>query len=491
MSKSDYFAAVDLGASSGRVILGQIDHNIHLEEVHRFPNLQIKMGNQIHWDILRLFYEVKEGLKKISTKGIKELQGIAVDTWGVDYGLIGKDDKILANPVCYRDARTNGMMEKAFSYISKDLIYQYTGIQFMQLNTIFQLLSMVEEENPLLAITEKLLFMPDLINFLLTGEKFSEYTIASTSQLMNARTRNWEADIFKKLSIPLPLMSDIIQPGTVLGPVCNGIISETGLKKAEVIATACHDTASAVAAVPAQSEDWAYLSSGTWSLLGIETDQPVINQESFENDFTNEGGVNQTIRFLKNAMGMWLLEGCMKSWQQKEKIFHYDKLIQMALNTQAFKSIVNPDDNLFLNPPDMTGAICEFCKKTDQAAPENKGEFVRTILESLALKYRCIVDHINIIRKIPIKVLHIVGGGSQNEMLNQFTANACGIEIITGPIEATAIGNILIQAISRGVIHSLDKGRELVFKSFPLKIYKPEDQEVWNKNYEKYKAILL
>ena len=490
MSLYKNFVAVDLGAGSGRVILGQIDKRIHLEEVHRFPNYQIRMGNHIHWDLLRLFHEIKEGLKKVSAKGIKDISGLGVDTWGVDFGLIDRNDSLLSNPICYRDARTEGMMEKAFSHIPKDLIYQYTGIQFMQLNTIFQLLSMVNEKNPLLDITDKLLFMPDLINFFLTGEKVSEYTIASTSQLINARKRNWEPFIFEKLAIPLNIMPSIIQPGTIIGAMRNDILDETGLENVEIVATTCHDTASAVTAVPAKSKNWAYLSSGTWSLLGIEIEEPIINESSFNNDFTNEGGANKSIRFLRNAMGMWLFEKCIKSWQKQGESYTYHQLIPMADKASRFKCMINPDDSTFLNPPDMPSAIYNYCKKNNQSIPESKGEYLRTIFESLAFKYRWIVDKINDMRKTPVEVLHIVGGGSQNDILNQFTANAVGIEIITGPVEATAIGNILIQATGKGVISSIDEGRKLVAESFPVKTYKPQDHQMWNDKYEKFKEYL-
>lgn len=485
------FLAVDFGAGSGRTILGTIDDKIKLEEIHRFPNLQIKMLGHYHWDVLALFNELKQGLTRAAAQGHKDVLGIGVDTWGVDFGLIGKNSTLLGNPVAYRDARTDGMMEVAFEKISKKDIYQYTGIQFMQLNTIFQLVSMVQDRHLFLDVAEDFMFTPDLFNFLMTGEKVSEYTIASTSQLLNARERNWEKEIFSKLDIPFRMMPPIIQPGTVVGTLLKDVADETGLPQLDVIAPACHDTASAVAAVPAKSKNWAYLSSGTWSLLGVEVDEPIITQESLDNNFTNEGGVGGTIRFLRNTMGMWLLEGCKKSWESNGKTYDYGQLLDMAAQAKAFKCIIDPDNGLFLNPPDMPTAINEFCNRQGITPPENKGEYVRCILESLALKYRYIIEKINQMKKEPIDALHIVGGGSQNHLLNQFTADATGLPVIAGPIEATALGNILVQALAKKKIESLAEGRQLVANSFPLKNYEPADTNAWNDMYEKVKTMFV
>ncbi|RKY87473.1 rhamnulokinase [candidate division KSB1 bacterium] len=484
------FLAFDFGAESGRVILGTINNEkLCLEQIHRFQNRQVKILGHIYWDVLYLFDELKKGLEITVKKGHKNLSGIGVDTWGVDFGLIGKDNQLLGNPFCYRDSRTNRMMEKAFKLISKEKIYSYTGIQFMQINSIFQLLSMVDSKNPVVEIAETLLFMPDLFNFFLTGEKCSEYTIASTSQLLNVENRSWEPAIFEKLNLPFKIMPPIIEPGSIIGKLLSDIAKDVGTKPVDIIAPACHDTASAVAAVPVQSNNWAYLSSGTWSLLGIEVDRPIINKSSLNYNFTNEGGFGQKIRYLRNTMGLWLLQRCIYSWRKEGKSFSYDELIKLATTSPPFKFIIDPDDRMFLNPDNMPLAIVEFCKKTNQHIPKKVGEFTRCIFESLALKYRFIIDRINSVIEKPVEVLHIIGGGSKNELLNQFAANATGIPVIAGPVEATSAGNILIQAIAKRKIDNIEEGRKFVARSFPLKYYKPENIEEWNDVYHCVKDI--
>jgi sugar (pentulose or hexulose) kinase len=369
------YLAFDFGAESGRAILGKLDgKKISLEEIHRFPNQQISISKHIHWDVSYLFEELKRGLTAAAQKGHADLSGLGVDTWGVDFGLVGRDNQILENPYAYRDRRTEGMMELAFQRMPREELYARTGIQFMQFNSIFQLLSVVESKNPILEKIETLLFMPDLFNFLLTGQKKSEYTIASTSQLLDAKKRDWESVIFENLGLPTHIMAPIIQPGTLIGPLMPEIARETGILSVDVIVPACHDTASAVAAVPAQSDNWAYLSSGTWSCLGIEVEEPIINEDSMLNNFTNEGGVGGNIRFLRNTMGLWLVQKCMKKWEQEGESLNYDEITSLALDSQEFRSIVNPDDRTFLNPADMPAAIAEFCRRTGQPVPEKKGE---------------------------------------------------------------------------------------------------------------------
>lgn len=483
---SPKFIAADFGAESGRLILGTFKNNrISLQEIHRFPNRQVKVFGHIYWDLLYLFDELKKGLRFAANQGHGELAGIGVDTWGVDFGLIGRKDHLLGNPYAYRDSRTRGMMEKAFKLIPRDEIYRITGIQFMQLNSLFQLLSMVETSHPFLDQAERLLFMPDLFNFLMTGRKVSEYSIASTSQLLNARTRQWSAEVFSQLNLPLDIMPEILPPGSVIGKLLPDICEETGLAPTEVITPAGHDTASAVAAVPAVDTDWAYLSSGTWSLLGVELKEPIITGQSLKNNFTNEGGVDNTIRFLRNNMGMWLLERCRKQWQQEKTDVSYDHLLILAAQASPFHCFIDPDDPGFLHPANMPQAIRQFCKNNQQPVPQSQGEIVRCIFESLALKYRFIVEKINSMRSQKIQKLHIVGGGSRNEMLNQFTANALGIPVYAGPVEATALGNILIQAISRGVVADLAEGRELVSASFPVKEFRPKGTAAWDEIYQK------
>ncbi len=487
---SEKFLAFDFGAESGRAILGSLDGKIiSLEEIHRFPNKQITVSEHIHWDITYLFDELKRGLTAAAQKGHTDLSGLGVDTWGVDFGLVGRDNQILENPYHYRDRRTEGMMELAFQRMPREEIYARTGIQFLQFNSIFQLLSVVESKSPALEKIETLLFMPDLFNFLLTGQKKSEYTIASTSQLLDAKKRDWESVIFEKLGLPLHIMAPVIQPGTWMGPLLPEIARETGILSVDVIVPAGHDTASAVAAVPAQSDNWAYLSSGTWSCFGVEVEEPIINEDSVMNNFTNEGGAGGKIRFLRNTMGLWLIQRCMKKWEQEGESLSYDESARLALKSKEFRSVVNPDDPTFLNPADMPAAIAEFCRKTGQPVPEKKGEYVRCILESLALKYRFLIDNINAMRPKAVDVLHIVGGGSQNEVLNQFSANATGLTVIAGPVEATAVGNIMIQAIAKRMLDGIEDGRKAVACSFPLRSYKPDGQNKWAAVYEEVKGM--
>ena len=474
------FLAFDFGAESGRAIVGILENEkIHLEEIHRFPNRQIKILEHLHWDVNALFEEIKTGLKFAVQKGHGDIQSIGIDTWGVDFGFIGKKNDILGLPYCYRDVRTNGMMEKVFEKISRDEIYSITGIQFMQINSLYQLYSEKFLSESLLNSCDKILFIPDLLNFLLTGKKKSEYTIASTSQLLNAKTKQFDKRIFSALDLPIEKMAPIVMPGAVIGNLLPDIENEIGLSNVDVIAVGCHDTANAIAAVPAQKNNWSFLSSGTWSLIGIETNHPIINEQSLKNNFTNEGGVNNTITFLKNVTGLWLLQQTRKSFQNKGENYNYDEFSNMAIESEPFKFFIDPDDPSFLNPPDMVEAIKKYCEKTDQHSPETIVEFARTILEGLAFKYKEVIDNINLMTGRKIEQLHVVGGGSKNEVLNQFTSDACGILVIAGPVEATALGNIIVQAISKGRIESIQKGRELITKSFPVKTYYPHNSERW------------
>jgi rhamnulokinase len=458
------FLAVDLGAESGRVIVGILDDDrISLEEVHRFPNLQVRTINHAQWGI---------------------------DTWGVDFGMVGKSGTLLANPYCYRDPRTNGMMEEVFRKIPREEIYTSTGIQFMQINSLYQLYAASLNEKELFAQCATLLFMSDLFNYFLTGEKVSEYTIASTSQLLNARKRTWDENIFRKLGLPMSIMAPLIQPGSIVGKLLPEIASTTGYKKEiDVVAVGCHDTASAVAAIPGRRGNWAFVSSGTWSVVGIESDQPLINKDTLENDFTNEGGVGGKIRFLRNVTGLWLLQECRKSWKKRGRACDYDELVTIASTTQGFKYMIDPDDISFLNPPDMPEAITAYCRRISQPVPENAGEFVRCILESLAMKYKDVLEKIISITKQAIETIHIVGGGSQNAMLNQFTADATGIPVEAGPVEATALGNILVQAIAKGRIASIEEGRVMVARSFPITRYDPMDTLKWNEYFTATKFL--
>ena len=491
MASSKYLA-FDFGAESGRAIIGIFDGDtMRMEEIYRFGNRQTKILGHLHWDILALFEEIKTGLKLAVQKGHSDIQSIGVDTWGVDFGFIGNDNALLGFPYCYRDARTDGIMEKAFDNISREELYSITGIQLMQFNSVFQLYSAKLSNNSALIGGGSLLFMPDLFNFLLTGVVKNEYTIASTSQLLNAATKAYDKKIFSSLGLPMQLTAPIVMPGTFIGKLLPEICEETGLGNVDVVAVGCHDTASAIAAVPARKKNWAYLSSGTWSLIGIETHEPILNEQSLKNNFTNEGGVFGTIRFLKNVMGLWLIQQMRKSFQQQGNACEYDELAKLALKSKEFISILNPDDASFLNPRDMTDAIRTFCSKTGQPAPQTQGEFARCILESLALKYKAVLANITAVNGASIERLHIVGGGSKNELLNQFTADACGIPVVAGPVEATAIGNVLVQAITKKKIESIESGREIIANSFPLKTYLPAKTEQWNDVFRKHKSLFI
>jgi len=491
MSESK-FLAFDFGAESGRAIVGILkEKKIELHEVHRFPNKIVNVFDNLHWNILYLFDELRTGLTKAVQKGYTDIESIAVDTWGVDFGFVTKDDQLLGSPFAYRDSRTNGMLDKAFNLMPKDELYNLTGIQFMQINSAFQLLSMVESDDTLLNSADKLLFMPDLLNFLLTGKKKSEYTIASTSQLLNAKEKKWEEKIFDALNLPMNLMADIVMPGTKIADLHPSICNAVGLKNTDVIAVGSHDTASAVAAVPNLTSNWAFISSGTWSLIGIETDHPIINENSLKYNFTNEGGVGGKIRFLRNVMGMWIIQQLKKEWGSKGEEYSYSELNEMAGEAFPFKCIIDTDDPGFLNPKSMVNAINEFCNKTGQEQPKSKGEYIRCILESLAFKYRLVIDKINLFIDEKIETINIVGGGSQNELLNQFTSDSTGLKVIAGPVESTAFGNIIVQAIATGKVKNIREGREIIANSVELKEFIPSQKSLWNDKLNRAKKIIV
>jgi rhamnulokinase len=489
MKKQNYLA-IDLGAESGRMVIGTVSSSgVKLTEVHRFPNRQIYFQEHLHWNILDLWEEIKQGLIKAYKQSENDLISVGVDTWGVDFGLVSRDGQILGYPYAYRDARTKGMMESAFRLIPKQKIYEQTGIQFLPFNSIYQLLYMVQSRDELLKICDRLLFMPDIFNFLLTGEKYSEYTIATTSQLLNAHAKNWDPVIFSGLDLPIDIMAPILQPGQKIGKIFPGLEQETGLTGIQVVSVGSHDTASAVAAVPTHSPNWAYLSSGTWSLLGVEVEKPVISDLSLKYGFTNEGGIGGRIRLLRNIMGLWLLQKCRTQWEEEGDDCSYDDLVNRAEAAKPFKYIIDPDHPSFLNPPDMPAAIRTYCHYTGQPEPHSKPEIVRCIFESLALKYRYILELIQSLTEKKVTVLHIVGGGSQNRMLSQFTANAAQVTVKAGPTEATALGNVIVQGMASGFPSDLEEGRRLISSSFPAETYQPEKDESWNEVYLKYKKL--
>ncbi|MBO5679482.1 MAG: rhamnulokinase [Bacteroidaceae bacterium] len=478
-----HFFAVDLGATSGRTILGTLSEgSLELRELTRFANPIIETGGHFYWDIYALYNEIIGGLKVVAREGV-EIASIGIDTWGVDFVFVGKDGGLLRNPYCYRDPHTVGMMDDYFRHVGKERVYDLTGIQFMNFNSLFQLYTLHKAKDSALEAAEKILFMPDALSYMLTGEMVTEYTIASTSQMLNPRTKQMEQELLDVCGVQTSQFGRFVFPGTQIGVLSDEVQRQTGLGAIPVIAVAGHDTASAVAAVPAKDERFAYLSSGTWSLMGVEVKDAIINAESFDKNFTNEGGVEGTTRFLKNICGMWLLERCRKEWTDN---YSYGELIDAALAVPAFRSLINPDAPSFANPTSMIEAIKGYCRDTGQPVPEGFGEITRCIFESLALRYRQVFGYLQQMAAFPIEVLHVIGGGSRNNLLNQFTCNAVGVPVVAGPSECTAIGNIMLQAKAAGVVEDIAAMRRLIADSVETVIFVPEEDAVWDKGYEQY-----
>ena len=489
MGAAQQFLAFDLGAESGRGVLGCFDgERLSLEELHRFPNGGVRVLDSLHWDVLRLWNEMKIALS-ICSQTNTDLSGIGIDTWGVDFGLLGKGDVLLGFPYHYRDSRTDGMLEAAFCRLPQATLFERSGCQFLQINTLYQLLSMVVHSSPLLDVAETFLMIPDLFNFWLTGQKVCEFTDATTTQFYDPRRSGWSEEICASLNLPSEILPEVVQPGTQLGTLLPSVAAETGLPEIPVIAPACHDTGSAVAAVPAQTDNWAYISSGTWSLMGIEVPAPIITDQSLALNFTNEGGVENTFRFLKNIMGLWLVQECRRTWAQAGDEMSYAQITQLAEQAKPFTALIDPDNDVFLPPGDMPSRIVNYCVHTGQTAPSDAGEILRCALESLALKYRWVLEKLEVIRGSAMDVIHIVGGGAQNRTLCQFTADATGTQVFAGPIEATAIGNIAVQAIAYGLIGSISEAREVVRRSFDVIIYEPRHSTGWDEAYERFLRI--
>jgi rhamnulokinase len=483
------FLAIDLGAESGRAMLGRIDERLTLEEIHRFSNGPVRVGDHIYWDVLRLWTEIKNGLRIAAESEHDSLAGLGLDTWGVDYSLLDDSDHLIGNPFHYRDTRTDAMVEAASQIVPREEIYNQTGIQFMQINTLFQLFAMRYANDPALQNARTFLMMPDLFNFWLTGRKANEFTISTTTQCYNPRQKRWAVELLSALDIPEQIFQPIIQPGAVLENLRASVAEEVSSERIPVIAVGSHDTASAVAAVPAEGSDFIYISSGTWSLMGIESDQPIINRNSLKYNLTNEGGVCNTIRFLKNIMGMWLLQESRRQWAKTGQSYTYDELTRLAEETPARKSFILVDDHRFLAPGNMVERIQSFCRETNQPVPQTHAEVVRCILESLALEYRWGTEKFRELSDKVLPVIHIIGGGSRNRLLNQFTADATGCEVIAGPVEATAIGNILLQAIALGQVSSLTDGRALIRRSFDVTAYHPQNHLAWDEAYSRYLTL--
>jgi rhamnulokinase len=486
------FLAVDLGASSGRVLLGVWNsETFTLQELHRFNNESVSVLGHMHWDVLRLWHEIKTGISAYAKVSSEPLAGISVDTWGVDYGLLDKAGNLLGNPYHYRDHRNDGMLEKAYTKVSKADIYKQTGIQFMQINTLFQLVGMVERKDPMLEQAHTFLMMPDLFNYWLTGQKAVEYSDASTTHMLDAHQRTWAKDMLNELGIPTHIFPEVISPGSVIGHVRPEVMQDLGLTTPTlVVATGSHDTANAVAAIPGLDEESVYISSGTWSLMGVEIAEPIINDDALRLNFTNEGGVFGKIRFLKNVAGLWLLQESRRQWEREGKNYTWERLLGMAEKAKAFKCIIDPDATDFLSHGDMPAFIRAYCERTKQAVPKNPGEVVRCCLESLALRYRWVTEALEHLTKRDLTTIRIVGGGSQNKLLNQFTADACNREVITGPVEATALGNIMMQAVATGHIKDLSAGRKAIAASVQQEIFTPNHSAQWDTAFETFKELL-
>ncbi len=485
-----HFLAFDLGAESGRAVLGTLrGSKLSVHEVRRFPNTPLALSGHIHWNVYALFDEMKTAMREGAAAMGARPESVGVDTWGVDFGLLARNGDLLGLPFCYRDHRNIGAMEEYFKIVPRADLYEATGIQFLPFNTLFQIYAMVRERSPLLDAAADLLFMPDLFNYLLTGKKAAEFTIATTSQILDPRTKAWIPGLFQAMGLSKRILQDIIEPGTVLGPLTEEVVAETGYRGVPVVATAGHDTAAAVAAVPAEGCNWAYISSGTWSLVGVEEEGPVISERSLAANFTNEGGVGGTIRFLKNVTGLWLVQGCRKAWSEDGPL-SYDDLVKAAAGAPPFAALIDPDDPSFLNPPDMPAAVIHYCHRTGQKAPETKAAMVRALLESLALKYRHVIDQLRLVLGHPIERIHIIGGGARNELLCQFTADATGLPVVAGPAEATAVGNILVQAMALGHISSLAEMRAIIRGSFELRTYEPADAASWEAAYSRFREVL-
>ncbi len=477
------YLAIDLGAESGRLVAGLWNgKTLRLEEVHRFPNSPVPLADSLRWDVMRLWGEIQNGLSLAARKYGKSIVSVGADTWGVDFVLLTRHGEMLGQPYHYRAPCTNGIMERAFKKVPRPEIFRQTGLQFMQLNTLFQLLAARKNTPELLDQADCLLFMPDFMHWALCGSKVAESTIASTSQCMNPVTRQWATPLLKRFDLPTRIFPAIVPPGTELGLLRPTVCERTGLKKVKVIAPPSHDTASAVAGVPTANSgksNWAYLSSGTWSLMGVEADQASLSARTQELNLTNEGGLDGTFRLLKNIMGLWLVQQCKRSFDARGKVYEYAQLAKLAAQAPALRSILNLDDPRFLNPPDMPRAMQEFCRETAQPVPKTEGELVRCAYESLALKYRQVLGWLEELTGNRIEVIHIVGGGSKSDILNQFTADACQRTVITGPVEATAMGNLLVQVRSSGELSSLAELREVVRRSSQVRTFRPGEPGPW------------
>lgn len=481
------FLAIDIGATSGRALLGIIaDGKFEIQELHRFPNTIMTLHGKYYWNIYRLYEAVKESLVICARQHIL-LDSIGIDTWGVDFGYIAKDGTLLGLPRAYRDPYTEGAPEEFFKHVPREEVYRLTGIQVMNFNSLYQLFRAKEQGFGPLEAADSILFMPDLLSYMLTGKKVCEFTDASTSQILNPVTRKFEDKLLEAAGVSPSLFGPVVMPGTFVGELTDALAEETGVGKVPVIAVAGHDTASAVATVPTADREFAYLSSGTWSLMGIETEEPIITDASYRHNFTNEGGIDGTTRFLKNITGMWLLEQCRKEWEKQGCSYSYPAIVKMAERTPPFRCLINPDDPRFAAPKNMPEAIAAYCRETGQHVPVEDDEFVRCIFDSLAFRYKEVLLMLSEMAPFPIRKLHVIGGGSRNNLLNQFTANVINMPVVAGPAEATAIGNCMIQARAAGLVADRWEMRRLINASLSPVVFHPEDG--WEEAFKKYQSM--
>ncbi len=479
--------AFDLGASSGRALLGRLEnHKIVIEELHRFPNDPVQVGDRLQWDILRLYHEIKQGLLKAKHQDL-ELESIGIDSWAVDFGLLGTHGELLANPYHYRDHHTDGMMEQLLAEYPAEEIFARSGIQFLPFNTIFQLYALKQAGNPVLDIADKFLMIPDLLRYFMTGKRYNEFTNATTTQLYNPLSGRWDEELLVKIGIPATWFGEVVQPGTHVGELRDSLCEELGISPVPMIAVAEHDTGSAVVAVPALEKSFAYLSCGTWSLMGTEVDEPVMGEEARALNFTNEGGAYGTYRLLKNIMGLWILQECRREWERAGSAYSFVELVKLAEAAPAFAAYIDPDDDCFLHAGDMPERVRAYCARTGQDVPSDVGVIVRVILESLALKYRAVLEMTERLSGKQFSGLHMVGGGINNTLLCQWTANSIGKPVWAGPTEGSAIGNLVVQWIASGRLSDIWEARRVVRDSFEVVTYEPADRERWDEAYDQFR----
>jgi rhamnulokinase len=489
---SAVYLAVDLGASSGRVLAGALDGGrLALEEMHRFENGGVAANDRLYWNVLSLWRHIQDGLRSAALKHGDAVASVGVDTWGVDFALLGRGDELLGNPFHYRDRHTSGILERAFAIVSREEIFEATGLQFMEFNSLYQLLAMKQANSPLLEAAKSFLMMPDLFHWLMSGVKSNEQTDASTTQFYNPKTGDWAYELLARFGLPSPMLGQLTPPGETLGKLRRSVAEETGLKRASVVLPGAHDTASAVLAAPTASApsnqpDWCYISSGTWSLMGVETPSPVIDETCRLLNFTNEAGVGKTTRLLKNIAGLWLVQECRRIWKQAGRDFEWSELVRLAEKSPPLVSLIDCDHGDFTAPRDMPASISAYCRRTGQPAPGELGAVIRCVLESLALRYRQVLEWLQRLTGGEIETIHIVGGGVQNRLLCQMAADATGRRVVAGPVEATAIGNVMMQAVSHGMIGSIAQAREIVRNSFAVEEYEPKQNDAWREAFQRF-----